>query len=83
MKASSVLRVAAALLVFWLGEAAAEDLNRAAALRHAQSAFSAAQRGDWNLARDGLREAVAAAEKSDADQRTMAVLYYEYGRALG
>lgn len=83
MRAPGVLCVAAVLLVFRLGVAAAEDENRAQALRHAQNAFAAAQRGDWGVARDGLRKAVAAAEKSDADQRTMAVLYYEYGRALG
>ena len=74
----------AGLLFCQLGAAAAKDQNLAAMQRYAKSGFSAAQRGDWDKAREGFEKAVESAEKSDAaDQRTMAVLYLEYGRALG
>lgn len=64
--------------------AAARDENLAAMQRYAKNGFSAAQRGDWDKAREGFGKAVESAEKSDAtDRRTMAVLYFEYGRALG
>jgi tetratricopeptide (TPR) repeat protein len=85
MKTSFILAcsLAGVILFGQQGWAAAKDPNLAAMERYAKSGFSAAQRGDWDKARDVFGKAVASAEKFEADQRTMAVLYLEYGRALG
>jgi tetratricopeptide (TPR) repeat protein len=76
--------LAGLLLFAEQGAAAAKDENLAAMQRYARNGFSAVQRGDWDKAREGFGKALESAQKTDAtDRRTMAVLYLEYGRALG
>lgn len=71
------------LLLCFLLVACAAPINRKSTSIHEQSAQYAAQKNDWGSARRHWAKAVSNAELGGEPEQKMAVLYYEYGRALG
>jgi len=61
----------------------APAINQKSAAIHAQSAQNAIQNNDWDVARVSWAKAVKNGELAGESDQNMAILYYEYGRALG
>ena len=63
--------------------ACAPAINQKNLSAHRQAAQSALQNNDWDAARVHWAKAVVNGELGNAPDSQMAILYYEYGRALG
>lgn len=61
----------------------APAINQKSAAIHAQSAQAAIKNSDLDAARENWAKAVKNGELANEPDQKMAVLYYEYGRALG
>lgn len=61
----------------------ATAINQKSATNHMRAAVSARQVGDWDLYRRHWAKAVVNSKLAHEPEQKMAVLNYEYGRALG
>lgn len=72
-----------AVLLVWVLSGCASSINEHNANTYARSASLASKQGDWEAARKMWARAVVNASLAHADKRYLAVLNYEYARALG
>ena len=60
-----------------------DTINQRSEINHAQTAYSAQTRGDWDTARRHWAKAVVNANLANEPDEKLAILNYEYGRSLG
>ena len=79
----SLISICTLALLIVSSSISSNPINRKSAQTQATAAIKAQELGDWDAARKNWAKAVKNAELGKLDDKTLAVFYYEYGRALG